>query len=187
MPWSWTRWTPPPRGVGGEDRPGSYRGPLYGPKRIRALVDGGFPVSDGEGGERPVRPADIVILLRSPNTVLHHYARALGERDIPWEAEGGGDFFAATEVNVALSLLQIVDNPRQDVPLISVLRSPVYGFSADRLAELRAASPDTDFYAALAADGGEDSRAFLAELDELRFGAGELSSHELLWQALRPH
>ena len=151
-------------------------------KRIRALVDGGFPVSDGEGGERPVRPADIVILLRSPNTVLHHYARALGERGIPWEAEGGGDFFAATEVNVALSLLQIVDNPRQDVPLISVLRSPVYGFSADRLAELRAASPDTDFYAALAADGGEDSRAFLTELDELRFGAGELSSHELLWQ-----
>ena len=55
-------------------------------------------------------------------------------------------------------------------------------FSADRLAELRAASPDTDFYAALTADGGEDSRAFLAELDELRFGAGELSSHELLWQ-----
>lgn len=151
-------------------------------KRIRTLVDGGFPVSDGEGGERPVRPADIVILLRSPNTVLHHYARALGERDIPWEAEGGGDFFAATEVNVALSLLQIVDNPRQDVPLISVLRSPVYGFSADRLAELRAASPDTDFYAALTADGGEDSRAFLTELDELRFGAGELSSHELLWQ-----
>lgn len=82
-----------------------------------------------------------MILLRSPNTVLHHYARALGERGIPWEAEGGGDFFAATEVNVALSLLQIVDNPRQDVPLISVLRSPVYGFSADRLAELRAASP----------------------------------------------
>ena len=153
----------------------------FAAKRIRALVDGGFPISDGEGGERPVRPADIVILLRSPNTVLHHYARALGERDIPWEAEGGGDFFAATEVNVALSLLQIVDNPRQDVPLISVLRSPVYGFSADRL-ELRAASPDTDFYAALAADGGEDSRAFLAELDELRFGAGELSSHELLWQ-----
>ena len=118
----------------------------FAAKRIRALVDGGFPVSDGEGGERPVRPADIVILLRSPNTVLHHYARALGERGIPWEAEGGGDFFAATEVNVALSLLQIVDNPRQDVPLISVLRSPVYGFAADRLAELRAASPDTDFY-----------------------------------------
>ena len=150
--------------------------------RIRALKDGGFPVSDGEGGTRPAGYGDMVILLRSPNAVLHHYARALGERDIPWEADAGGDYFETTEVSVALSLLQIVDNPRQDVPLISVLRSPVYGFSADRLAELRAGSPDTDFYAAMAADGGEDSRAFLVELDELRFGAGELSSHELIWQ-----
>ena len=149
--------------------------------RIRDLLDQNFPVSDGEGGTRPVCPSDIVILLRSPNTVLRHYARALGERDILWEAEGGGDFFGSTEISVALSLLQIVDNPRQDVPLISVLRSPVYGFSADRLAQIRAASPDTDFYAALAADDGEDSKAFLAELDDLRFGSGDMSSHQLLW------
>ena len=153
----------------------------FAARRIRELLDEGFPVSDGEGGTRPVRPSDMVILLRSPNTVLRHYARALAERDILWEAEGGGDFFGSTEISVALSLLQIVDNPRQDVALISVLRSPVYGFSADRLAEIRAASPDTDFYAALEADDGEDSRAFLAELDDLRFGSGDMSSHQLLW------
>ena len=153
----------------------------FAARRIRDLLDQNFPVSDGEEGTRPVRPSDIVILLRSPNTVLRHYARALGERDILWEAEGGGDFFGSTEISVALSLLQIVDNPRQDVPLISVLRSPVYGFSADRLAQIRAASPDTDFYAALAADDGEDSKAFLAELDDLRFGSGDMSSHQLLW------
>ena len=117
------------------------------------------PTGAGGGPDR-CAPSDMVILLRSPNTVLRHYARALAERDILWEAEGGGDFFGSTEISVALSLLQIVDNPRQDVPLISVLRSPVYGFSADRLAEIRAASPDTDFYAALEADDGEDSRAF---------------------------
>ena len=153
----------------------------FAARRIKELLDQSFPVSDGEGGTRPVRPSDMVILLRSPNTVLRHYARALAERDILWEAEGGGDFFGSTEISVALSLLQIVDNPRQDVPLISVLRSPVYGFSADRLAEIRAASPDTDFYAALEADDGEDSRAFLAELDDLRFGSGDMSSHQLLW------
>ena len=73
---------------------------------------------------------------------------------------------------MALSLLQIIDNPRQDVPLVSVLRSPVYGFTADRLAQLRAASPNTDLYAALEADGGDDCRAFLEELAKLRLGAG---------------
>ena len=110
----------------------------FAARRIRALLDEGFPVGDGKGGVRPAEPSDIVILLRSPNTVLPHYARALAERGVPWEADGGGDFFASTEVNVALSLLQSVDNPRQDVPLISALRSPVYGFSGDQLALLRA-------------------------------------------------
>lgn len=152
--------------------------------RIAALLAEGFPVSDGEGGLRPLRPADVVILLRSPGTVLHYYAQALGERDLPWEADGGGDFFAATEVSVALALLQIVDNPRQDVPLISVLRSPVYAFSADRLAALRAGAPEGDFYAALekaAAAGEADCAGFLAELEELRFGAGDRSCDRLLW------
>ncbi len=149
--------------------------------RICRLLEEGFPVSDGAGSLRPVRASDIVVLLRSPGTVLHHYARALGERDVPWEAEGGGDFFSATEVSVALSLLQIVDNPRQDVPLISVLRSPVYAFSADRLAQIRSAAPEGDFYAALQADGGADCAAVLAELAELRFGAADRSCHQLLW------
>ena len=153
----------------------------FAARRILELVRAGFSVT-GEGGEpRPVRWGDVVILLRSPGTVLHHYAKALGELDIPWQAEGGSDFFASTEVSVALSLLQIADNPRQDVPLISTLRSPVYGFSADRLAQIRAASPQTDFYDALAADGGADCAAFLEELEELRFGACDRSSYELIW------
>lgn len=152
-------------------------------ERISSLIEEGFPLADGEG-TRPARYADMVILLRSPGSALHQYARALGERDIPWEAEGGGDFFAATEVLVALALLQIVDNPRQDVALISSLRSPVYAFTADDLARLRASSPNTDFYTALehAADGGDEAcRAFLRELADLRFGAGDKNSYELLW------
>ncbi|MEG2096992.1 MAG: helicase-exonuclease AddAB subunit AddA [Pseudoflavonifractor sp.] len=153
--------------------------------RISALLEEQFPVSDGEGGTRPVQYGDIVILLRAPNAVLAQYARALGERDLPWQAEGGGDFFASTEVSVALSLLQIVDNPRQDVPLISVLRSPVYAFTADRLAVLRATYPLVDFYTVLersAAAGEEDCADFLRELADLRFGAGDKNSHQMLWQ-----
>ena len=150
--------------------------------RIRELLDEGFPVDDGEGGLRPVRPGDVVILLRSPGTVLHHYAAALAQRDIPWEAEGGGDFFAAIEIQVALALLRIVDNPRQDVALIAALRSAAYGFSADRLAEIRAKAPEEDFYTALTRDEGEDAKAFLDELQDLRRRAGDESCDHLLWR-----
>ncbi len=151
-------------------------------RRARELLDEGFHVSDGEGGVRPVRAGDMVILLRSPGTVLRHYAAALAEQDIPWEAEGSGDFFSATEIQVALSLLRVVDNPRQDVALIAALRSAVYAFSADRLSQIRAAAPTEDFYTALTLDGGEDARAFLAELQALRERAGDESCDRLLWQ-----
>ncbi len=151
-------------------------------RRIRTLLEEGFLVG-GEGEQRPLEPSDVMILLRSPGTVLHHYIRALNEQGIPWSAEGSEDIFSSTEVNVALSLLQVVDNPRQDVALIAVLRSPVYHFSADRLSQLRAGG-EGDFYLALeraAQEGAEDCRAFLEELAQLRFGAGDKTCRQLIW------
>ena len=154
----------------------------FAARRIRELLQKPLMIEEGEG-LRPLRPSDVMILLRSPGTVLHHYLRALSEEGIPWTAEGGGDFLETTEVQVALAILQVVDNPRQDVPLIAALRSPVYGFTADRLSLLRADS-DGDFYTALvkgAERGDEDCRRFLQDLEELRFGAGERTCRQLIW------
>lgn len=149
-------------------------------QRIRRLLDEQFPVEDGEGGLRGVRPQDIVILLRSPNTVLADYAGALREQGIPWEADGGGEFFTAVEIRVALSLLRVIDNPRQDVALIAALRSPVFGFSAERLAQLRAQTPRGDFYTALLQDEGEDVKEFLSRLTALRRWSVDESCDRLL-------
>ena len=96
--------------------------------RIRQLLDEGYPVTEGDGTLRPCRPEDIVILMRSPGSRSAAFAAALAERDIPCSFQESGDFFHTMEISVMLSLLEIVDNPRQDVPLISVLRSPVFGW-----------------------------------------------------------
>ncbi len=154
-------------------------------RRMAQMLREGFPVSDGSGGQRPVRPDDMVILMRSPGPVQRHYARALTEAGIPVETESGGDFFETTEISVALSLLEVIDNPRQDVPLLSVLRSPVFGFTPDRLAEIRSKSRGGDFYTALERDGGEDCTAFLELIKQLRFRAGELSAHRLIERLYR--
>ncbi len=151
-------------------------------RRIRQMLDDPLQISQG-GALRPVRPSDIMILLRSPGAVLHHYLRALDEAQVPWSAQGGDDFFQTTEVNTALSLLQIVDNPRQDVPLIAALRSPVYGFSGDKLALLRAEGAG-DFYSAVvcgAQAGDRECQDFLDQLAELRFGAGDRTCRQLIW------
>lgn len=154
----------------------------FAARRIRDLLEQPLMIEDGDS-LRPARPSDVMILLRSPGPVLHHYLQALNEEGIPWTADGGEDFFQTTEVNVALSILQIVDNPRQDVPLVAALRSPVYGFSGDKLALLRADSGG-DFYTALsraAQNGDQDCLAFLDQLEELRFGAGDRTCRQLMW------
>ena len=146
--------------------------------RIRELLDSRLPV-----GDHPVSPENVVILLRSPRSVLRYYTAALEERGIPWNAGGGREFFRTTEISVALALLQVVDNPMQDVPLLAVLRSPLMNFSADRLAELRADSRGSlyDALTAGAARGEQDCKDFLSLMEELRDLAAEESSHRLLW------
>lgn len=80
-----------------------------------------------------------------------------------------------------LALLELVDNPRQDVPLIAALRSPLFGFTPDRLAEIRVADRKGEFYDALLADGGADCAAFLSELETLRVAARDMSAYRLVW------
>ncbi len=150
-------------------------------RRIRQLLDGGFPVRGGDGELRPVEPEDIVILMRSPSARLAVFTAALEREGIPCDGGESEDFFSAMEIAVALSLLEIVDNPRQDVPLIAVLRSPLVGMSADRLAEIRALQPEGDYYEALCRDEGEDAQAFLSLLRELRHASREMAADKLLW------
>ena len=148
--------------------------------RIRRLLDGQFPVQGEDGAPRPVRPEDIAVLMRSPASRLSAYRQALEDRAIPCSAESGGEFFETLEIAVTFQLLQIIDNPRQDVPLISVLSSPLAGFTPDHLARIRAESPKTDFYTALAASEDADAQAFLARLRALRAAAKDLSVTRLL-------
>ena len=84
---------------------------------------------------RPVRPGDIVILLRSPGSCARYYRSALEARGIPALAGAGGSMLDTGEAAVLRSFLQVLDNPLQDIPLEAVLASPVFRFTADHLGE----------------------------------------------------
>ena len=150
-------------------------------RRIRQLLDEKFPVQAGEGAMRPVRPEDIVILMRSPLSRMQTFTRALAREGIPCGSGESEDFFSAMEIAVTVSLLEIVDNPRQDVPLIGVLRSPLVGLSPNQLAAIRAVLPEGDYYDALCQDESNAAREFLTLLNELRQAAREMPADDLLW------
>ena len=153
---------------------------------IHNMLSSKFPVQDDKTRElRPVREEDIVILMRSPSTRLLDYRRALESRGICCAADAGEDFFASMEIAVLFSFLQVIDNPRLDVPLIAVLRSPLFGFVPDELAALRSQQRTGDFYDALLLSEDGHSKAFLAVLRSLRDSAAHLSVRELLSEIYR--
>ena len=98
------------------------------------------------------------------------YAQDLKRLGIPARATVSGGFFAAAEIQTMLSLLRVVDNPNQDIPLLALLMSPLYGFSADDTARLRAGDKSVSVYVSLtrAAEGDPRCQRVLEELSTLR-------------------
>ena len=151
-------------------------------EKIKALVESGCMIS-GREGPRPLEYGDIAILLRSANTVGPVYRRALMERGVAVASVQGGDYFDSIEVSTLMSLLAVLDNPHQDVPLIAVLRSPSFAFTPDELSEIRSAEAKGDFYTALKAAGekNEKCREFIGQLEQLRTLSADMSMAELSW------
>jgi len=117
--------------------------------RVQQLVASQHQIFDG--GQNRFRPAkwrDIAILLRSPRGRSEIFAKEFERACIPLAVARGG-FYQSAEILDLLSLLQLLDNPLQDVPCLAVLRSPLVGLSLDELAEIRLAAPDKHFWTAL--------------------------------------
>ncbi len=106
-------------------------------KRIERLMREQL-VTDKQTGElRTLRYSDIVILLRSLNGWAERFVEILNDSGIPAHTISATGYFSATEVQIVLSMLRILDNPRQDIPLTAVLRSPICGLNDEELATLR--------------------------------------------------
>ncbi len=149
---------------------------------IYEMMDGTPRVTE-QGKLRPVVYRDFCILLRSANRPAHEYVRELNALGIPAWADTAGGFFEAYEVGVALSLLQVVDNPVQDIPLLSVMMSPVFGFTADDMAKIRIPSRGGRLYPAVteAAKCGDAKAAdFLEQIESFRTLAAAMTSDRLI-------
>ncbi len=92
---------------------------------------------DQKNQERPLAYRDMVILLRAARGNGEIFYQALADADIPVFLDRNEGYFDTIEIQVFLNLLRIIDNKKQDIPLLSVLRSPVFGFCADELASIR--------------------------------------------------
>lgn len=152
-------------------------------KEIERLLTSGIK-NDGT----PIRPSDIAVLFRG-GAQMAPFAEAI-RRIAPVTVSAERDFFKTPEVLLALSLLYVIDNPRRDIQLAAVLRSPVFGLSMEELVLIRTECPAECLYESLLAfcrrEGGfEKGEAFLACLADWRRLAEGESVRELMLAVLR--
>lgn len=158
----------------------------YVARRIRRLLDEKAPVTEGEG-TRPVEPGDIVILMRSLSGTAGAYLAALSRYGIPVVCDRGGSLLDASEVQILVAILQIIDNPHQDVPLLTAMASPVFGFTPDQLARPRTENRQDGYYDTICAAAKTDEALarFLDILHQLREDARWMNLHELVDSVFR--
>lgn len=168
------------KGRGDEDDEEMETEAAYVARRVSELLSGGKK-TDGT----PIRPSDIAILLRSASTSASVYENELKRRGIPCRNAASVAFFENPEVLLAVSLLNVIDNPSRDIYLAATLKSPLYGVSLDELLYIRRKNPSGSLFEALRAFTSENGFAkgekFLADYERYRAMALELPCDRLIW------
>lgn len=165
--------------------------------RIEELIAHGEVYDKNLGAMRKAQYRDMVILMRATSGYADIFVQELTERNIPVYADNQMGYFEQTEVQIMTSLLKILDNPMQDIPLLAVMRSQIGNLTIEELTTIRLLDRTCSFYEAMqkfaSADvkvEGDESlsqkvKNFFHQLEKWRNQASYLSIHDLLWLLYR--
>ncbi len=170
-------------GAGGKTRHHAEAEAIAG-RIIELVCKQKLPIYDSLTGEtRPIEFGDIAVLFRNISAPLPAYEEVFAEYGIPTLSRSGG-FLESVEIETVLAFLAIIDNPLQDIDLIAVMRSPIFGFTADELANIRAGRRGGCFYEAAADAAKSDPKTaeFIAVLDKMREYSEYMGIHELIYK-----
>ena len=121
----------------------------YVAKKIKELVDSDYMVYDRKKGYRKVTYKDIVVLLRSTKISAPIFEKEISNLNMPVFSDVSSEFLESIEIQTIMCLLKIIDNPMQDIPLVTVLRSSIGGFTDNELVEIRGNDKNISFYESL--------------------------------------
>lgn len=162
----------------------------YVANKIKKLIKEGYPIFDRKKGAfRKIQYRDIVILLRSTKDKANLYEQEMIKLGMPVFSDSTEQYLDTIEIQTMVSLLKIIDNPIQDIPLVSVLRSPIGNFTDNELVEIRLTDKYCDFYHCMQKakvnvnpELKHKIDNFLNQLKEWRNEQEYLALDELIWK-----
>ena len=158
--------------------------------RIKRLIDEKFQVWDRKKNTyRNIEYKDIVVLLRSTSSAAPIYEQEILNLELPVFSDSSQEYLDSIEIQTIMSLLKIIDNPIQEIPLVTVLRSVIGKFTDDELIQIRLSDKYDNFYTCMQKamiDVNEELKQkiikFLDNLDKWRKEQEYLALDELIWK-----
>lgn len=150
-------------------------------RKIKELIDSKYQIIDKKTGRRDIQYKDIAILLRTSSGVANVYEKEISELEIPVYSDSSSQYLQSVEIETIMSLLRIINNPMQDIPLVTVMRSPIGNFTDNELIEIRMEDRNSSFYEALLKSDLEKAHRFLSLLKELREDEEYMTLDEWIW------
>lgn len=154
--------------------------------RIRQLIDSKFKIHTGDGNYRNIEYSDIVILMRSVKSTGEIVQDMLQKQGIPSYVQRE-NYFERKEIRLMITLLSLINNNLQDIPIVSVMRSPIGNFTDNELSKIRLANDKSSFYNALCSYKGDDGELyekccnFIKDLNRWRGYVKLKSIASLIW------
>ena len=158
--------------------------------KIKKIIDDKFQVWDKKQNKyRDIMYKDIVILLRATSNVAPIYEQEILNLDMKVFSDSSQEYLESIEIQTIMSLLKVIDNPIQDIPLVTVLRSVIGNFNDNELIEIRLADKHNNFYECMkkaklsvSKELKEKIDKFLNNIDLWRKEQEYLSLDELIWK-----
>ena len=151
-------------------------------KTITKMIAEGFTVKN-KNNQRPATYSDFCILLRSANKKANIYAKELFKCGIPCKAELEENFLSTKEITSILSVLEVVNNPIQDIPLMGAMINPIFNFTIDEISALRIGNTSEPLYFTIkkaAENGNPKLTKFIKQIEHYRRLSSNCSCNELI-------
>ena len=163
----------------------------YVAEKINELIKSNYHIYDKNKGYRKIEYRDIVILLRATSNIANIFEKQLLNLEIPVYSEQSENYLESIEIQTIIALLKIIDNPCRDIPLVTVMRSPIGNFTDNELIKIRLTKKDGYYYEAVKEALNNDKiddklkeklKEFTKNIDRWREEEKYLQLNELIWK-----
>ena len=160
----------------------------YVANNIKKLLESDYMVFDKKTKEyRNITYKDIVVLLRATSVSAPIYESEIAKLNFPVFSDVSSEYLESMEIQTIMSVLKIIDNPMQDIPLVTVLRSSIAGFTDNELVKIRLKNKKQAFYISLKEYDGDTElvqkiKNFISNLKRWQAEEKYMSLDELIWQ-----